>query len=57
MWCRRWLIKGGFVKFQDGVEKEMVSRLITIVAFTSEVEEDIKVREVEMIPEVFEELG
>ena len=35
----------------------MLSNQLTIVVVRSEVEEDIEVREVEMIPEVREELG
>ena len=45
------------VRFQDGLEKEMSSNQLTIVVVRSEVEEDIKVREVEMIPEVRGDLG
>ena len=45
------------VMFQDGGEKEMLSSSLTIMAVTSEVEEEIEVREVEMMPEVVEELG
>ena len=45
------------VRFQDGLEKDMSSDQITIVVVRSEVEEEIEVREVEMIPEVREELG
>ena len=37
-------------------EKEKSSNQFTIVVISSEVEEDIKVREVDMIPEVGEEL-
>ena len=40
------------VRFQDGLEKEMALNQITIVVVRSEVEEDIKVREVEISPEV-----
>ena len=43
--------------FQDGLEKEILSNQITIVVVRSEVEEDIKVREAEMIPEVSGDLG
>ena len=35
----------------------MLSNQLTIVVVSSEVEEEIEVREVEMIPEVCEELG
>ena len=42
------------VIFQDGLEKEMSSNHLTIVVVRSEVEEEIEVREVEMIPEVRE---
>ena len=45
------------IMFHYGGEKEMASRSLTIVYFTSEVEEDIEVRELEVIPEVVEELG
>ena len=45
------------VRFQDGLEKEMSSNKLTIVVVRSEVEEEIEVREVEIIPEVHEELG
>ena len=45
------------VRFQDGEEKEMPSTQLNIVSFMSEVEDEIKVRQVEMIPEVVEELG
>ena len=40
------------VRFQDGLEKEMALNQITIVVVRSEVEEEIKVREVEISPEV-----
>ena len=46
-----------FVRFQDGLEKEILSNHPTIVVFRSEVEEEIEVREVGMIPDVREELG
>ena len=42
---------------QDGLEKDMPLNQLTIVFVRSEVEEEIDVREVEMIPEVCEELG
>ena len=44
-------------RFQDGLEKEMSSNQLTIVVVRSEVEEEIEVREVEMITEVREDLG
>ena len=44
------------VRFQDGLEKEILLDQITIVVVRSEVGEEIEVREVEMIPEVREEL-
>ena len=43
--------------FQDSLEKEIPSNQITIMVVRSEVEEEIEVSEVEMIPEVHEELG
>ena len=45
------------VSFQDRLEKEMSSNQLTIVVVTSEVDGDIEVREVEIIPEVREDLG
>ena len=45
------------MRFQDGLEKQMLSNQLTIVVARSEVEEEIEVREVEMIPEVREEFG
>ena len=45
------------VRFQDGGEKKIPPSLLVIVDVTSEVEEEIKVREVEIIPEIVEELG
>ena len=45
------------VRFQDMLEKEMLSNQITIVVVRSEVEEEIEVRGVYMIPDVREELG
>ena len=45
------------MRFQDGLEKEMLSNHLTIVVVRSEVEEEIEVREVDMIPEVREDLG
>ena len=35
----------------------MLSKQLTVVVISSEVEEEIEVREVDMIPEVCEELG
>ena len=45
------------MRFQDELEKEMLSNHLTIVVVRSEVEEEIEVREVEMIHEVGEELS
>ena len=45
------------VRFQDELEKEMLLIHTTIVVIRSELEEDIEVREVEIIPEVSEDLG
>ena len=45
------------VRFLDGLQKQMSSKYITIVVVRSEVEQEIKVSQVEMIPEVREELG
>ena len=45
------------MRFQYGLEKEMLSNHLTIVVVSSEVEEEIEVREVDMIPEVREDLG
>ena len=45
------------LRLQDGLENEMQLKQITIVVFRGEVEEDIQVREVEVIPEVREEFG
>ena len=45
------------VRFQDGLEKEISSNQLAIVVVRSEVEEDIEVMEVEIIPKVREELG
>ena len=44
------------VRLQDGGEKEMYSNQLIIGVIRSEVEEEIEVREVDMIPEVGEEL-
>ena len=40
------------VRFHDGLEDNMPSNQLTIVVARSEVEEEIEVREVDMIPEV-----
>ena len=45
------------VRFQDMLEKEMLSNQLNIVVVRSEVEEEIEVRGVYMIPDVREELG
>ena len=45
------------VRLQGGLDKEMPSNQLTIVVVRSEVEVGIKVREVDMVPEVHEELG
>ena len=45
------------VSFQDGLDKHMLLNQITIVVVRSEVEVEIKVRELEIIPEVREEFG
>ena len=45
------------VRFQNRLEKDISSNQLTIVVVRSEVEEEIEVREVEMIHEVREELG
>ena len=45
------------VRFQDGLDKDMLSNQLTIVVIRCEVEEDIEVREVDMIPEVYEDVG
>ena len=45
------------VRLHDGLEKEMSSNQLTILVVRSEVEEEIEVGEVDMIPEVREELG
>ena len=44
-------------RLQDGPEKEMLQKQLTIVVVRSEIEEKIQVREVDMIPEVREQLG
>ena len=51
-WKRRYLLR-----FQDSLVKYMSPNQLTIVVVRSEVEEEIDLREVEMIPEVREELG
>ena len=40
------------MRFQDGGDKDMLLKQLTIVVVRSEVEAYIEVREVEMIPEV-----
>ena len=45
------------VRFQDGLKQEMSQNQLTIVAFRSEVEQEIEVREVDFIPQIREELG
>ena len=52
VWKRRYL-----VRFQDGLDKEISPKQLIVVVVRSEVEEDIEVRELEVIPEVLEELG
>ena len=44
-------------RFQDGWEIHILLALIAIMAGTSEIENNIEVRVVEMIPGVVEELG
>ena len=46
---RRYLLR-----FKDGLEKEMFQKQLTIVVARSEVEEEIEVREIDIIPEVRE---
>ena len=46
-----------FLRFEDGSEKDILSSQLTIVVVKSEVEEEIQLREVEMIPKVREKLG
>ena len=46
---RRYLLR-----FKDGLEKEMFQKQLTIVVSRSEVEEEIEVREIDIIPEVRE---
>ena len=58
MWCRRCLGRGCiFLGYRMGGKKEMSSNQITIVVVRSEVEEEIELREVDMIHEVVEYLG
>ena len=45
------------VRFQDMLEKDMLSNQLNIVVVRSEVEEEIEVRGVYTIPDVREELG
>ena len=45
------------VRFQYRLEKKMFLNQLTIVVIRSELEEEIEVREVEIIPEVHEDLG
>ena len=45
------------VSLHDVLYKEMSSNQLTIVVARSEVEEEIEVRELDMIPEVREELS
>ena len=45
------------VGLQDGGEKQILSRSLTIVAVRSELEEEIEVSEVEMIPDIGQKLG
>ena len=44
-------------RFHDGLEKEMSYIQLTIVVIRSEIKEEIKMREVEILPEVRVELG
>ena len=46
---RRYLLR-----FKDGLEKEMFQKQLTIVVVRSEVEEEIEVREMDIITEVRE---
>ena len=48
---------GYSVRFQDGGKKEILSNQLTIVIVRSELEEEIEVKQVDMITEVREELG
>ena len=58
MWYSMWLRKGGiWLGYRIGGGEEMLSSSLNIVSARSEVEEDIEVMEVEMIPEIGEELG
>ena len=45
------------VRLQDGLEKKMQLNQLNIVFFRSEVEEEIEVWKVEIIPQVREQLG
>ena len=45
------------VRFNYGLDKEMSSNQLTIMVVRSKVEDEIEVREVEMISEVHGELG
>ena len=45
------------VRFQNGGEKKIPPSSLAIVVVTSELEEKIEVRELEMIPKISEELG
>ena len=42
------------MRFMDGLEKEMFQKQLTIVVVRSEVEEEIEVREMDIITEVRE---
>ena len=53
MWCRRFFVRY-LLRFKDGLEKEMFQKQLTIVVARSEVEEEIEVREIDIIPEVRE---
>ena len=45
------------LRFKDGLQKEMFQRQLTIVVVRSEVEEEIEVREMDIITEVREQFG
>ena len=45
------------VRFKNGLEKEILSKHLTVVFVRSEVEDEIEVREVDMIPDVRGYLG
>ena len=51
--CRRLFVRY-LLRFKDGLEKEMIQKQRTIVVARSEVEEDIEMREIDIIPEVRE---